>query len=319
MCSALNGTCLYDRKERLPESIEKGNIFCSRIISLPQKMSLFPQVHPDGRRPLVQFRAGRMKKEGKLVTPEKKQGMLSMYRDASGMVELQWSAEGIEPETCMIFPGDATVQRVAKCTTGRVFVIDFKGTRQLFYWLQERSEERDADYLKLLKKNIEGDAASSSSNTSTSTSAASASTNSNNIQLSQLQSILGNLGALPAAGAPAAAVPATQEIDLQKLLASPEMLAALREDPAFYMNCVHESLPEGSDSSSDVAEQVRNPQASAGAALLQAALQTPEGFRELCTAFGISQRPGRTPITALEFLECIIEDAEKKKKEKPEE
>lgn len=289
-------------------------------------MSLFPQAHPDGRRPLVQFRAGRMKKEGKLITPEKKQGMLSVYRDASGMVELQWAAESGEPETCMIFPGDATVQRATKCTTGRVFVIDFKGTRQLFYWLQERSEDRDTDYLKILKKNIEGDNASSSSssssNSTSNTAAAAPSSNSNNIQLSQLQSILGNLGgATPAGGvasaaapAPAAAAPTPQEVDLQKLLASPEMLSALRDDPSFYMSRVHESLPEGSDASSDVVEQVRNPQASGGAALLQAALQTPEGFRELCTAFGIEQRPGHVPITALEFLECIIADAEKKKK-----
>lgn len=278
--------------------------------------TLFGRQGGGSSRPILQFRAGRMTKSGKLVTPDKAKGIVSLTQSPTGAVEITWDCEDdrTRSETRTVV-GDVKVSRVTKCTTGRVFVIDFGGDNQLFYWLQERSEERDEEYLKILKKHCERGGEQSGT-------AAPSRDNANNIQLSALQNILANLG--PGGAAPATTAsqrpavvaprPSTDVIDLQAVINAPEVLQALQADPAFFMARLHEHCPPGTDASGDIVEQVRNPQVSAAAGLLQAALSEPDGFREIATAFGVQPRAAQTPLGALEFLEMI--DQEPKKDDK---
>jgi hypothetical protein len=198
-------------------------------------MSLFGSatIGADNRRLLLTLRAGRMFKNSQdnLIHPDVRSGILSFTMEASGVIEMKWealagdsknsssssSANASAPgntnppsESTVIMPGGAKFDRVTKCTTGRVFVIDF-GTRQLFYWLQEQPDaERDQNYFRAIKNAIEGKtrqgastatggaAASSSSTTGGSSSSSAAANNNNNnqagIQLAALQNILTNLG-----------------------------------------------------------------------------------------------------------------------------
>lgn len=247
---------------------------------------------------LLQFRAGKMNKSGNLVSPDKRRGVVALYGDPTGLIELHWTTEGSPAETTMIFPGDATVERVTKCTTGRVFVIDFHGARQLFFWLQEKSEDRDEEYLKLLKRHIEG---KKPGQTSTASAPANqAAQPGSSIDMSMLNNVLKNLGAAP-------------EVHIQDILSSPQLAAALREDPAFYMTRLHAHLPTGTDPAGDVVTEVCNAQFSATGALLEAALSQPDGFKELMQQFAIttSSRAAGTSV----FLEAVVEEGKKKSKD----
>jgi 26S proteasome regulatory subunit N13 len=299
-------------------------------------MSLFSS---NIRGAILQFRAGKMTKSGKTVTGDPRQGIFALVQQPSGALEVHWHAEG-QPnqQEVRIVVGNVTVDRVKKCTTGRVFVIDFGGDQQLFFWLQERSDERDEEYLKTLKRHIErtsgGSAAAGASGStaaaasssgggaagaSTSAAAAAAATAAS-IQLSTLQNILSNLG-VPASASGASASPATatpaspadhSTLDLQRLLLSPQLLEAVRRDPAFYMSRLHDHLPSGTDPSDDIARHIRNPQITAAAAMLQAALSEPEGFRELTNAFSVSGTQGPA-IGAMSFVQRV--NAEPKNEE----
>eukprot|EP00668_Euglena_longa_P029225 GGOE01036569.1.p1 GENE.GGOE01036569.1~~GGOE01036569.1.p1 ORF type:complete len:371 (+),score=107.88 GGOE01036569.1:22-1113(+) len=101
-----------------------------------------------GPKPLVSFRAGKMVREGSLVKPDKRKGLISLVHSDDTLIHFQWRDRhsGSVEEDLVIFPDEAVFTRVEKCTTGRVYMLDFKGTgRQLFYWLQEPSTEKDEE------------------------------------------------------------------------------------------------------------------------------------------------------------------------------
>ena len=53
------------------------------------------------------------------------------------------SPKYVTAQDLTIFPGEATWKRVKQCTTGRVYILEFKEDRRLFFWLQEPSDEKD--------------------------------------------------------------------------------------------------------------------------------------------------------------------------------
>eukprot|EP00667_Euglena_gracilis_P015502 EG_transcript_16126 len=102
-----------------------------------------------GPKPLVSFRAGKMIREGSLVKPDKRKGLVSLVHTDDMLIHFQWRDRhtGTVEEDLVIFPDEAVFSRVEKCTTGRVYMLDFKSAgRQLFYWLQEPSAEKDEDH-----------------------------------------------------------------------------------------------------------------------------------------------------------------------------
>jgi 26S proteasome regulatory subunit N13 len=294
-------------------------------------MSLFS---PHIRNAILQFRAGKMTKQGTTVTGDPRSGIFALVQQPSGALEVHWMPEGQpqQEEVRTVIGNNVKVSRAPKCTTGRVMVIDF-GPDQLFYWLQERNDERDEEYLKTLKKHIErpapgggaSSAASGSSGAAAGGRAAGATAaGAPSIGMSTLQNILSSLGGpaspAPASGSQAGASSSTpvgastadlgSNLDLQRLLLSPQLLEAIRRDPAFYMTRLHEHLPAGTDPSDDIVPHVRNPQISGAASMLQAALSEPEAFREVANAFGVNTSGVGVP-GALAFVQRINQEPKK--------
>ena len=283
-----------------------------------------------GRRPLVQFRAGKMTYRDGMVYPEPTLGLVTVVQ-GSGMVDLMWTGSGKPDEMAVIARGSAQFNRVDKCTTGRVFVLQLNGSSTnpsecRFYWMQDPNEEKDADILRKVRQSIgqREDGIARAAGRPAGTEQAGP------ISTSAFQSILASLGQNPtgaAATTTSAASPASpispanattgssnaaslaaslqsmqqsnQRLDLQALLGSNEMRAALQEDPAYYLSRLEPHLPAPPPTDSedavpqrDLLDEVRNPQASASAAVLQSALSdSPAAFREVCTAFGLNTAP----------------------------
>ncbi|CUI14399.1 proteasome complex subunit Rpn13 ubiquitin receptor, putative [Bodo saltans] len=250
---------------------------------------MFKQPHQlGGRKPHVQFRAGRMIFANGTVTPDSQKGILSVVSDPTGALEVVWNAEqSTDCDSIVVVKGQAQVNRVTKVTSGRVFVIDISsGQRLSFFWFQDKESTRDEDYLKKLKQLLE-----------IPTQVPSTKNDANRLQIGTLQRILADLGE-------------GVDISLQDCLSSSTLLSAIKEDPAFYMTRVHEHLPTGTPGDSDVVSEVKNPQVSATASMLDVALRDPSGFRELAGAFQLSG----SGIGTFEFLKRIIDEAKKSKK-----
>jgi hypothetical protein len=72
-----------------------------------------------------------------------------------------WSSEAKRADTTLcvahqdliIFPDEAVFKKVKQCTTGRVFLLEWKSTeRRLFFWMQEPSDEKDAELCEKVNK-----------------------------------------------------------------------------------------------------------------------------------------------------------------------
>ena len=98
---------------------------------------------------LVEFRAGRMQKNGNMVHAIEKKGTVYLNQSDDGLIHFCWRDRGTgqTEEDLIIFPDDAEFKRVDACKDGRVFVLKFKSSsRRLFYWMQEPSDEKDEEY-----------------------------------------------------------------------------------------------------------------------------------------------------------------------------
>lgn len=270
---------------------------CVRLSIFQNQLQMFKQpAQLGGRKPLVQFRAGKMSLKDGVVTADPTRGVFSLVSDPTGAFEIFWTSDcGSQSEQFILLKGQASVSRVAKCTTGRVFLIDVAGQRQTFYWLQDKNTEHDDEFLKKLKAALENPPTTAPKAASSSQPAPAG------LQIDALQRILADLGA-DVRG---------QEIQLQDIISSSLLLDALREDPAFYMTRLHEHLPQGTAPDADIVDEIKNPQVSASARLLQAALQDPAGFREVSAAFKVGGSGNSVGVTA--FLQRLLDEAKTKK------
>ncbi|KAF9432270.1 hypothetical protein BGZ76_011035 [Entomortierella beljakovae] len=97
---------------------------------------------------LLQFKAGRCFREGttNTVRPDATKGLVYMQKE-DDLMHFYWkdrTTDSNGSEDLILFPGDAELKKVPECTTGRVFVLQFKSSSQkLFFWLQEANTDRD--------------------------------------------------------------------------------------------------------------------------------------------------------------------------------
>eukprot|EP00999_Lentomonas_sp_LEN2_P002819 NODE_686_length_1261_cov_106.621693_g647_i0.p1 GENE.NODE_686_length_1261_cov_106.621693_g647_i0~~NODE_686_length_1261_cov_106.621693_g647_i0.p1 ORF type:complete len:339 (+),score=76.37 NODE_686_length_1261_cov_106.621693_g647_i0:77-1093(+) len=128
--------------------------------------NLFAQAADRGPVPaLVTFKAGKMYQEGKMVIPDKRKGQVTLVKNPhDGILHFQWKDRfsGQMEDDRMCFPGDAKYYRVEKCTTGRVYVLDFT-TNRLFFWLQEPKDDKDAELCDKVNKALRGESVEASS------------------------------------------------------------------------------------------------------------------------------------------------------------
>lgn len=108
-------------------------------------------------RTLVEFKAGKMEWDGKMVTPDKRKGKLSLMQDGTeDMAHVVWTdREKNTKDGEWVIVKDAYLERVGKCTTGRVYVLKYLSSKiRLFFWMQEPKEDADAELIKKFNDGI---------------------------------------------------------------------------------------------------------------------------------------------------------------------
>ncbi|KAJ4454814.1 putative proteasomal ubiquitin receptor ADRM1 [Paratrimastix pyriformis] len=90
---------------------------------------------------LISFKAGKMTKSGKLVTPVPRKGLCSIIQASDGTIHWQWKERTSNNviDDFVVF-NDAVLKNVPQCKTGKVILLEMTAThRQYFYWIQEPS------------------------------------------------------------------------------------------------------------------------------------------------------------------------------------
>ncbi|CDW81082.1 regulatory particle non-atpase 13 [Stylonychia lemnae] len=96
---------------------------------------------------LVEFKAGKMTFDGKMVKPDRRRGIIKIVADQSGMKQFQLldADTKTQIESFYVFPGDAKFEKV-KQSKDRVYLLEFSSTSQRhFYWMQEADKDKDQE------------------------------------------------------------------------------------------------------------------------------------------------------------------------------
>jgi hypothetical protein len=105
----------------------------------------------------VEFRAGRMDWDGRMVTPDKRKGKVILStNEEEQLMHFQWMDRD-KNDTVMdlIVINDAYFERIEKCTTGRVYLLRFTSSdKKLFFWMQEPKSDKDAELIKTFNETI---------------------------------------------------------------------------------------------------------------------------------------------------------------------
>ena len=106
-----------------------------------------------GPKSLIEFKAGRMDYDGKMVTPDRRKGLIRVVEEAPGMKQFQWcdpDNKSAPIENFYIFPDECRFEKV-KQSSDRVYVlINQPAKKYNFYWMQEDEPEKDAERCKQL-------------------------------------------------------------------------------------------------------------------------------------------------------------------------
>jgi len=119
--------------------------------SITWAMALFQQpVRPNGS-VHVEFKAGRMDWDGKMVTADKRKGKLILLTNVEEqLMHIQWmDRDKNETGIDLIVINDAYFEKIEKCKDGRVFLLRFTSSeKKLFFWMQEPKSEKDEELIK---------------------------------------------------------------------------------------------------------------------------------------------------------------------------
>ncbi|CAG8449210.1 6258_t:CDS:2 [Ambispora gerdemannii] len=107
--------------------------------------SLFPA--PVSRRKFpVEFKAGKMIREGtsKWLKPDERKG-----QGEEQLMHFYWKDRKTNTveDDLIVFREEAEFVRVSECTTGRVYLLNFKSSSQkLFFWMQDAKDDKDEEH-----------------------------------------------------------------------------------------------------------------------------------------------------------------------------
>ncbi|KAG5185654.1 DNA topoisomerase [Tribonema minus] len=162
----------------------------------------------------VSFKAGKLQdKEGAAgkftITPDKRKGQITVLKDAMDqLMRFQWQDRVTRAvvDDIIVMPGD---MEFTKVDTGRpqdrVYLLQMKNsTRRFFYWMQDKSADKDAEYLAAVQACLEGKPIPAATGGAAPPAA------------DGLSEVIRSLGSRPAGAAPTAGAPAGQ-VDLQSL------------------------------------------------------------------------------------------------------
>ncbi|CAG8601070.1 8331_t:CDS:2 [Acaulospora morrowiae] len=112
--------------------------------------SLFPTPVPRRKYP-VEFKAGRLTRDGNTnwLKADERKGLIYMDMGEDQLMHFYWKDRktGTVVDDLIVFPEEAEFTRVEQCTTGRVYLLNFKSSAQkLFFWMQDAKDDKDEEY-----------------------------------------------------------------------------------------------------------------------------------------------------------------------------
>eukprot|EP00850_Spirogloea_muscicola_P007839 SM000040S14851 [mRNA] locus=s40:754270:767547:+ [translate_table: standard] len=165
---------------------------------------------------LYQFRAGKMTMQGTTVHPDRRKGLVRIFKGEDELMRFQWLNRRtfVDEEDFIVYPDDATFEKVTE-TDDRVYLVSLRRSkRKLFLWMQEPDADQDEAVCRRVNKifniryydeleddeDLESEANSVPAGVMPSSIPGAAGSGGDNrtwkpaVQLSELQSILSNLG-----------------------------------------------------------------------------------------------------------------------------
>ncbi|KAI8974089.1 proteasome complex subunit Rpn13 ubiquitin receptor-domain-containing protein [Pilobolus umbonatus] len=118
-------------------------------------MSLFP-INQRSQH-LIEFKAGKCIKEANTIKPDLRKGLIYMDLEEDQLLHFYWKErKSSDPEDdFIIFPYEAQLSQVSECTTGRVYILNFKSSNNKeFYWMQSKDSDKDAELIDRVNKII---------------------------------------------------------------------------------------------------------------------------------------------------------------------
>jgi len=191
---------------------------------------------------IVSFKAGRLQRRGNTnwVDPSPGKGTLQLLVDDDGLLHFQWlnRASNTVEDDLIIFPSEATFEKVAQLAGGRTYVLKFTSSNQRhFYWLQDASTERDSHIVNNVNQLLEDptyvpnweDDLPEDNQPQASTSTGGTTQRPTVQQLAEIRNILSQMGSSPAA--PQSADLSLSDVltpaNLAPLFASPELVRSI--------------------------------------------------------------------------------------------
>eukprot|EP00928_Gymnodinium_smaydae_P035973 TRINITY_DN25229_c0_g1_i6.p2 TRINITY_DN25229_c0_g1~~TRINITY_DN25229_c0_g1_i6.p2 ORF type:complete len:1002 (-),score=315.63 TRINITY_DN25229_c0_g1_i6:85-3090(-) len=120
-------------------------------------MALFQSPAKPAGKIHVEFRAGILDWDGKMLTPDKRKGKVFLTTDPEEqLMHVMWyDREKNQMVTDMIVIADAYLQKIDKCKDGRVYVLrNTSHNKKLFFWMQEPKADGDAELIKQFNDTI---------------------------------------------------------------------------------------------------------------------------------------------------------------------
>lgn len=92
-----------------------------------------------------------------MIRADKRKGLVIVKRNTDDqLIHFTWKdrTTGAVELDLILFPDDANWRRVKECTTGRVYVLEFKTGTHNFFWMQEPSTAKDDEHAESLNDHI---------------------------------------------------------------------------------------------------------------------------------------------------------------------
>lgn len=95
---------------------------------------------------MLEFRAGKMLRQGTRVVPDTRKGLFRIARGEEGLLHFQWvdRTRDVVEDDQIIFPDEAVFEKVNQ-TSDRVYILKFNSDeRKFFFWMQEPKVGEDS-------------------------------------------------------------------------------------------------------------------------------------------------------------------------------
>ncbi|KXS19251.1 adhesion regulating molecule [Gonapodya prolifera JEL478] len=128
-------------------------------MSAPLPANVFAAAAAPKSSNIVEFKAGKLFRDGSMVKPDPRRGLIYLYKSDDGLLHFVWKdrkTNAIEDDW-IVFPMEATFMAVTQ-SKSRVFMLKFESSSaKHFYWMQEPSSEKDTSVVAKINQAINGE------------------------------------------------------------------------------------------------------------------------------------------------------------------